>query len=64
MSTLTKKQIKAIQKAEKLILEAQEIFNGANLGKDWCPIFGQTEGSINRAADLVKSYANYKLERK
>lgn len=61
--TLTKKQIKAIQKVEKLILEAQKIFNEAELGKDWCPIFGQTDCSINRAADLVKSYSDYKLER-
>jgi len=63
MATLTNKQIKAVQKAEKLILEAQKIFNEAGLGKDWCPIFGQTEGSINRAADLIKSYTDYKLER-
>ena len=59
--TLSKKQIKAIQKAEKLIIEAQTLFNEAGLGKDWCPIFGQTEGSINRAADLIKSYSDYKL---
>ena len=61
--TLSKKQVAAIQKAEKLILEAQKIFNDANLGKDWCPIFGQTEGSINRSADLIKGYVDYKLER-
>jgi hypothetical protein len=59
--TLTKKQIKAIQKAEKLIIEAQSLFNEAGLGKDWCPIFGQTEGAINRASDLIKSYSDYKL---
>lgn len=59
--TLTKKQIKVIQKAEKLIIEAQTLFNNAGLAKDWCPIFGQTEGSINRAADLIKSYSDYKL---
>ena len=61
--TLTKKQIKAIEKAEKLIIQAQSIFNDANLGKDWCPIFGQTESSINRASDLIKSYSDYKLNR-
>jgi len=59
-SKLTPKQIKAIQKVEKLIIQAQTIFNDANLGKDWCPIFGQTEGSINRACDLIKSYKEYK----
>lgn len=60
---MTQKQIKAIEKAEKLILQAQAIFNDANLNKDWCPIFGQTESSINRASDLIKGYADYKLNR-
>ena len=61
--TLSKKQIKAIQKAEKLIIEAQAIFNNANLGKDWCPTFAQTESSIDRASDLIKNYSNYKLNK-
>jgi hypothetical protein len=60
----SKKQIKAILKAEKLILEAEKLFIDAELGKNWCPIFGQTETVIVKAADYIKSYADYKLDRK
>lgn len=60
---LTKAQEKRVLKAKKLILEAQELFNSANLHKDWCPIFGQTESSVNRAAALISSFVEYKIEK-
>jgi hypothetical protein len=62
-SKYTAKQLRAITKVEKLILEAESIFENANLGgRNWDVIYGQTESAINRSAMTIKQYKRYIFE--
>lgn len=62
MRTLTKKQQNDLKKAEKLMLEVQRLFESATQGVDWCPMFGQTESSIDRSVSVLSGYVQSKTE--